>query len=445
MSRLAFRLVLSFSVCVSALAFADSHVRIVRLSYIEGTVHIDRGTGQFEKAMVNLPVAEGTRLETGNDGRAEIEFEDGSTIRLVSNSKMQFPQLSLSDSGAKLSTAELSAGTAYLNYLSPKDNEFTLRFSRQSLRLARTARLRVRLSGDAAAVAVFKGEVDVQGEHANGVTLLKKGQTASYDPANNTAPLLAKGIDPEPFDNWDKQQSEFHDRYAGNSYNSYSPYRYGTADLSYYGSFFNAPGYGTLWQPYLVGAGWDPFMDGAWAFYPGSGFGWVSAYPWGWTPYHYGTWLFLPGYGWAWQPGGTWMPMYAQPRVANAPKGFVAPQAPAGGRSLVVVNHGPVPVFSGAAGNKVVIRNNSAGLGVPRGEINHLGRVSQEVQQRGTVTERAHPAPMTQRPEWSNSGGMERESSSRRGSAPAHSAPPPPPSMSPAPSSSSAPSGGRHK
>ena len=37
------------------------------------------------------------------------------------------------------------------------------------------------------------------------------------------------------------------------------------------------PGYGMMWQPYLVGAGWDPFMNGAWTWYPGAGYAWISA------------------------------------------------------------------------------------------------------------------------------------------------------------------------
>ena len=63
-------------------ATADSRVRIVRLSFAEGQVQMDRADGRgFEQAFKNMPLAQGTRLATGNDGRAEIEFEEGSTIR----------------------------------------------------------------------------------------------------------------------------------------------------------------------------------------------------------------------------------------------------------------------------------------------------------------------------------------------------------------------------
>src|SRR4029079_10802001 len=60
-------------------ALAESHARIVRLSYVQGSVMIDRNTGDgFEKAFLNMPVTEGMALETKDGGRAEVEFEDGS-------------------------------------------------------------------------------------------------------------------------------------------------------------------------------------------------------------------------------------------------------------------------------------------------------------------------------------------------------------------------------
>jgi len=85
-------------------AFSDSQVRIVRLSYIDGSVQIARDSEQgYEKALLNLPISQGAKLRTMDGGRAEVEFEDGSTIRLAPNSAVEFPQLSLRDSGSKVS------------------------------------------------------------------------------------------------------------------------------------------------------------------------------------------------------------------------------------------------------------------------------------------------------------------------------------------------------
>ena len=379
----------TFLFLASLSAVAKSNVRIVRLSYVEGSVQIDRNTGKYEKAFANLPIVEGAKVRAQSDSRAEIEFEDGSTLRIVPDTTVQFPELSLEDSGAKISTVEVLSGTAYVNFVGNKDNSISLAFGHEKVALSKSAHLRVSVDEKGADLAVLKG--DVQVDAPSGTTQVKKNQTATFDVAENKLALV-KDVQELPFDAWDKQQSQYHERYNVNSYGNSSGYSYGMADLNYYGNFFSAPGYGMMWQPYFIGAGWDPFMDGAWAFTPGYGFGWVSSYPWGWTPYHSGTWVFLPGYGWAWQPGSVWSPFYT-PHVLNPPAGFAPPHAPAGGTTTVVMNRGPVPV-NGLRGDKMVIRNNSAGLGVPRGEIKNLSKVSQQVQQRGEVTQRTHPAPV---------------------------------------------------
>lgn len=421
-------------------ALSDSQVRAVRLSYVEGGVQIARADGQFDKAMVNLPITQGTQLRTSGDGRAEVEFEDGSTLRLAPNTSIEFPQLSLRDSGAKASYVEVTKGTAYADFAGAKKDEFVLQFGKEKVALTNSAHLRIQVDYDQNSVAVFKGDVGVEG--ASDVLRVKKNQTGVFDGSGEQK--LVKDIDDAPLDAWDKQQSEYHVRYASKSSQGYSPYSYGTADLAYYGNFFNAPGYGMCWQPYLVGTGWDPFMDGAWSFYPGLGFGWVSAYPWGWVPYHYGSWVFLPGYGWAWQPGGAWTGWYTTPRVLNPPNGFRAPKAPTTGTRTLVVQRGLGSTTT--AGNRVIIRNNSAGLGIPRGQVANLSKASQQVQARGTVTERVRSTPTPSMATWGRAGRdvgagsrPSRSGGAPMGSAPAassprsapsvRSAPPPPPSV----------------
>jgi len=398
----------------SAPSFADSQARIVRLSSVDGNVQIDRNTGQgFERAFLNLPVTQGVKLRIKGEGRAEVEFEDGSTLRLASDTEVEFPQLALLESGSKTSSVNLAAGTAYVNFAGAKNDQLTLTFGREKLDFNRPAHLRVELARIDAAVAVFKG--DVQLETSTGTLALGKNQTANFDFRKDDKCEVAKNINPNPFDEWDKEQEKYHQRYTIAS-NNYSPFAYGSSDMAYYGNFFNAPGYGMMWQPYFAGAGWDPFMDGAWAFSPGMGYGWVSAYPWGWTPYHYGSWMFLPGHGWAWQPGGAWSAFAAVPRVVNPPHNFVMPQAPTGaGRSTIVVNRGPVSTPAGHSANKLVVRNNSAGLGIPRGSVDHLTKVSESVQQGGQVTTKIHSAPVMNPPSRSSSAAS--SSSGNRGRA----------------------------
>jgi hypothetical protein len=402
MCRLSVRLLLT-AVAVSSLllsvasltapAFADSQARVVRLSEVQGEVQVDRNTGRgFEKAFLNLPITQGLELQTKHDSRAEVEFEDGSTLRVTPDTVIGFPQLSLHDSGAKASAVHLQEGTAYVKFAGAKGDEFTLTFAHQKLSLAHSAHLRIEMADTTATLAVFSGDVQAEGE--SGTVAVSKNHTASFDLTHGDRYTLAKNLEPDPFDAWDKQQDQYHQQYANNSYRSYSPYAYGTSDLNYYGNFSNVPGYGTVWQPYFAGAGWDPFMNGAWAFAPGFGYGWISAYPWGWTPYHYGAWIYLPSNGWAWQPGGSWAG-WSAPRIVHPPSNFVLPQPPSStGQGMTVVNRGPVPVQLGRSSNRLEISRNSAGLGIPRGGIKNLNQLSSTVQQQGFATAKVHTVPL---------------------------------------------------
>jgi hypothetical protein len=372
-------------------SFADSQVRIVRLSDVKGEVQIDRNTGSgFEKASVNLPVTQGVKLRSGRDGFAVVEFEDGSTLRLTPETAVGFSELGLRDSGAKASRVAIPRGLVYVSYAGTKNDEFAIDFGSQALKLDRAAHLRLETNPAHAEVAVFKGEARVDGPA--GVVELDKKQSATFDLAGHEPYTLAKRVEEGPFDNWDKEQEDYNQRYSKNSVSTGLPYSYGATDLNYYGSFFSVPGYGMMWQPYFTGAGWDPFMNGVWASYPGMGFGWASAYPWGWLPYHYGSWMFLPTYGWAWQPGGSWAGLNNIPRSTIMPRGFVAPQPPSSmARSLVPVNRGGLVSPVRGSADKLVISNGSAGMGIPRGSINNLGKMSQQAERRGFASARVQP------------------------------------------------------
>jgi uncharacterized protein DUF6600/FecR-like protein len=384
-------------------ASAASKARIVRLSQVQGTVQFDRAAGNgFDKAFINLPVIESSRLKTGKDGRAEVEFEDGSALRLAPNSEVDFIRLALGDDGQKLNTVQLVSGTVYAS-LHPKNagqktgDQFLLNFAREAVTVPQSAHFRVQLADTRATLAVFKGklsatspagQIEVAEKHSATIDLTKNDLANSDrtnialtnkdadDPAKKNTFVIAKNYKDDPSDDWDRQQNDYHNRYAfaGSSTLS-SPYGYGMSDLNYYGNFMFVPGYGNVWQPYFMGANWSPFQDGGWAFYPGAGYMWVSGYPWGWMPYNYGNWAFAPGYGYVWQPGN-WNTWNALPMVVNAPARMVVPTAPASGHQTVMVGLGLAAYPAGEAPRRLTINPGSAGFGVPRGSISHLDRLA---------------------------------------------------------------------
>jgi Family of unknown function (DUF6600)/FecR protein len=379
-------------------SFADSHARIVRLSDVEGSVQIDRNVGQgYERAFLNLPITQGAKVQTRNDGRAEVEFEDGSILHLAPGTAVDFPQLSLSDSGAKISAVNVAKGTAYLSFAGRKGDQLSLTFGHEHVAFTQPAHVRLQIEDNRATLAVLDGSVRV--ESSAGSVLVARKQSATFD-LGLGAYVLAKNVEGEPFDQWDKEQLQYHNRYLSqNSYNP-SPYSYGVSDLNYYGNFITVGGMSSCWQPYFTGAGWNPFMNGAWVWYP-SGYTWVSSYPWGWMPYYYGSWNYLSGGGgWCWSPGNSWGAWNAVPLVSRAPAGFVPLRPPRNPvHSLVLVNRGSAASLQrGFYGNRLMIARGSAGLGVARGSVNNMSRVSQQVEERGSATTAFRATPMNTMP-----------------------------------------------
>lgn len=328
----------------------DSQARIVRISYVEGSVRLDSGQG-YESATMNVPLTERDWLQTGSDGWAEVQFEDGSLVRLAPDTVIVFTQLARASSGATLTTIDLDQGEAEFKVAQHNDGEFNVTVKKNTIALTRSSSFRVTsTNANPLEVAVWKGEVSVSEKDNGGEVAVKQNETFVLDPNDVARYALDKGVDADDLDQWSTQRDDALSTYASSSGRYIqSPYQYGTSDLNYYGQYYDIPEYGYVWQPNNVGLGWDPFSNGYWSYSPGFGYTWVSAYPWGWMPYRYGRWVFVNARGWCWVPGG-WNRWYSRPRLVNAPAGFHAPIPPADRRVVdrrPVVNHPEPPARNG--------------------------------------------------------------------------------------------------
>src|SRR5208282_3439935 len=94
-------------------AQSHSHARIVRLSFVEGSVTVQRPDVQaWAEAPVNTPLQEGFQLSTGENSYAEIQFENGGTIRLGQLALLNFTELEMDPRGGKINHVELRQGYA---------------------------------------------------------------------------------------------------------------------------------------------------------------------------------------------------------------------------------------------------------------------------------------------------------------------------------------------
>jgi hypothetical protein len=375
-----------------------SKVRIVRLSEVKGHVELDRNNGRgMEPAIANLPIVEKSRLQTG-EGVAEVEFEDNSTLRLAPDSILEFPQLERNADGATVSSVHLLQGMAYVTLIKGKADEFHLLFGDQNLALPTPSHIRLQLIGTEAKLSMLDGALQFNGQ--SGTMDVGKKKTITFDLLEHQQPTVAKDVPPEPYDAWDQSSTGYHARVANSSAFNGSPYSYGLNDMSYYGSFVDAGGcgMGMMWRPYFASAAWDPYANGAYAYYQGAGYSWVSPYPWGWTPYHTGSWNYCPGTGWGWQPGGSWnglnnmAGLTSYQRVGGTVAGGTRPPAPVhpprpGEPTMYAVSTKPLVRSEVAGPESFVFRKDSAGLGVPRGDFGKLGKLSEHTATKGAVNE----------------------------------------------------------
>ncbi|MEO5935815.1 MAG: DUF6600 domain-containing protein [Terriglobales bacterium] len=333
-------------------AYADSQARIVRLSYLEGDVQLDRGDGTgYIRAFLNMPLLEGAAVSTTSSGRAEIEFEDGSTIRLIPNTTVFFTQLRLRNDGSKLTYIDLRDGTAYFDVRQRDEDDFRVLGAGRELSLDKTSEFRVShsalLDPIGLRVAVLKGELRFLGQDGQR-TSIRKNESLTLDFADAGRYFLARGFAEEAHDYWNRERDRDREnqglRYASASRNTVVY----VSDLQHHGSFITVAGFGPLWRPYNFGYSWDPFASGSWVYYPGHGYIWVSDYSWGWMPYRYGSWVHIRSRGWCWRPGSDYYhngytDWTSGPVIANAPTGYVAPVVPVvprdriGGRGIIRV------------------------------------------------------------------------------------------------------------
>src|SRR5256885_13296656 len=181
-------LVLAALTIFAASAAADSRARIVRLSFVEGNVQMDQHDGRgLQKAFLNMPIGQGTVLLTRDEGRAEVEFENGSAIRIARDSQLEFQQLGLRTEGYKFSVINVTEGTAYFDVKKKSEDEFLVMVNGQQITTPKDARFRLHAGKDGANVAVFKGEIEL--ESGGKQVAVRKNETIELD--RNDASLTA--------------------------------------------------------------------------------------------------------------------------------------------------------------------------------------------------------------------------------------------------------------
>jgi hypothetical protein len=192
-------------------------VAIAWLSGLKGEVQLASSSGtEFQPAHAHTPVTEGNVLQTGM-GRAEVEFDDNSAVRLGPYSSVEFHRLELFPSGARTSNVSVFKGTVYVSIIpayivKTRWDDFQLVFGQQLLHLQPSSHVRLELDATGARLAVLDGAGRVDGPF--GPIELARKRTFTFDSAGKSKPEVANKVTANPMDAWDTSAVTLHQKNA---------------------------------------------------------------------------------------------------------------------------------------------------------------------------------------------------------------------------------------
>ncbi|HWD41848.1 MAG TPA: DUF6600 domain-containing protein [Fimbriimonas sp.] len=274
----------------------DGPVRIARISYLKGSVSWrPDGDQSWADASMNLPLRQGAQIWVNQNSRAEIQFDDGSYMRIGSGGDggLVTLQTLYSDAKGEFTEIALNSGLASLHLVN-RDSLYQIDTETLTAKAYGYADFRVG-QGNGVEVVDHSGAVAVENDHGK---LTLRDQESVFAANENAVLSVANAPEKDRWDNFcdDRAESVSHR-------STYLPQNIAIAagNVDAYGSWHDVPSYGHVWVPVQERA-WRPYGAGHWVWVSPFGWTWCGNEPWGWAPYHYGTWV-STSYGWGWVPG----------------------------------------------------------------------------------------------------------------------------------------------
>lgn len=285
------------------------------ISYVDKEATVIRSDGTESNAVVNLPVAAGDTVVTYDKGRCELQFDNGTIIRLDKNTRLKVTTIlapSLT-SRWKITTLHLRSGRIYAIVQSYNREMFQVITPNAAVDLKRrsAANIQARQSGETY-IHVAKGKFDVM--FGGDIITLRTERVRSgkdYIVTTSHRMKFAKDERNVDFVAWNKYVNRnFMDLHRGVSNVPKKLYRSNKALVYWaekfsttYGEWVYDDLFGYVWKPAdeLFTLSKRPFFNAQIIEMNGSLMV-VPVEPWGWIPAHMGTWVWTK-WGWTWVPG----------------------------------------------------------------------------------------------------------------------------------------------
>ena len=284
---------------------------------------VDRG----ELALLNLPIGPGDTIRTSDIRRSEIQFDNGTLIRLDYDTELKVetilaPSLSSFDN---VSNIVLKKGRAYIMYTEYNRRElFQILTPNAALKMKNHTIAQVVAADDGSVgVLVDNGKVEIlfgPSEKKTGKEKIRSGERAVV--AADGSFRKAEFHNGTEFEAWNKSLNEAFVK----THDGLTPlpkpiqkmpkavFYFAQKYSNLYGEWLWDEFLGYVWRPFVNDhrypwGGWQPYYCGQWASLNGRLF-WIPQEPWGWIPYHLGVWHWDKKQGWLWIPGSAFAPAW---------------------------------------------------------------------------------------------------------------------------------------
>ena len=270
-----------------------------RISLIQGQVLIQaKDEGEWTEASINFPVADGDRILTEREGRVEIQFQNGTYLRVGEESQVDILALNSVQGEGFVHLNQLE-GKIYVNHRPITGEPSSLLYVDLPYGVLSSyspSRFRVHLTPSEARISVLEGSVEFKSDGRPIPIVQGRTLIASEGGSAQVAQLYGG----DEWDRWNEaRDNELVQRRYAQKYlpSELEPYGY---EMEGNGQWVYTPQYQYVWVPTVV-VGWTPFQNGYWAWRRGV-YCWVPRERWGWVPFHYGRWVHTSNHGWAWAP-----------------------------------------------------------------------------------------------------------------------------------------------
>ncbi len=325
----------ALSMTAALSAWADPPAQVGRLSYMSGTVSFRPGSlDEWTPATLNYPLTAGDHLWTDADARAEVQVLSAA-FRLNNATELSF--VNLDDQTVQVA---VSSGSIAVSLSSLDENtsfEIDTPNATVSLVSAGSYRVDVEPTGETS-VTTWNGDAQVTA--AGDAFDVSTGQSSVITGVDSIIYYVTAAPQADEWDAWSADRDRRGARVASNPY--VPPEMIGAEDLIDSGTWMTTAGYGTVWAPSNVPAGWAPYRDGHWTWVEPWGWTWIDDMPWGFAPFHYGRWAYV-NTQWVWVPGA----FVARPVYAPALVVFVGGEGwtPSAGQGIGWFPLGPGEVY----------------------------------------------------------------------------------------------------